>query len=84
MEVGIFEIRQWKNYKTSNWDMPEINHKAGRNYGIEQLESNERDLMKVKNIACILLWHYRKQDTPEAYTLEQLEKQIRLALGEVE
>jgi len=82
VEIGIFKIKQRKDYKTGQWGMPEINHKTSRDYGIEQLENNERDLMKAKDVACELLWHYSIQNTPEAYTLEQVEKKIILALGD--
>jgi len=82
VEIGIFKIKQRKDYKTGQWGMPEINHKTSRDYGIEQLENNERDLIKAKNVAWFLNSHFKKQNTPEAYSLELVKEQLKMITGD--
>jgi hypothetical protein len=80
--VGIFRITQDKSLRTLKWEQPTINHSTSGSYDINGLLLHEFDMMKAKNIARILLMHFKNQDTPNAYTLESVESQIKAVLGE--
>lgn len=80
INVGIFAISQRKSPKTSKWQEPVVRHGSDGVYKMDGLIKHEKNIATAKNIYRVLALHYKKQGTPEAYSLTVLGDMIQTIL----